>query len=618
MRLAVFLSILLATASLACATRFAWTASWTIDERDHLRWSERLVYEGITERTSQETFNSKTPVMVPGAVLRHTLGDDLPERTARFLGRVPSLVWLLLLYALTGWLGGRWFGAGALAAGFLALDPNPVTHGALATVDVAFAVATLLLLEAIRRATDRPNGATGLLLGGAAALALTAKFTTLVILLPALLVPVAALVGRRNRPPLVAVALAVIAVVGCAWALVCVSYGLQGIGEPVAWESAPFRTLERFAAPALAVFPADFLSGIDSVLADDRRQTVNVAVHGISVRHNVPSYFLWCAGVKTPLALLAAMLVGIAAGMRRGNGALHALSLGVVLALTGIYFSFFFRTQVGYRYVLMLLPIACVLAARGWTMAIGPARSGPLLAVVALLSLVETVRYREHPLAFTNAIVGDERLAFRYVADSNLDWGQDSDAIAAWVADRRAIRDPYHLLPGTNVFGASLVAGVWFPERYEHLRTRYRTPDEAPFYSHVVWSVDAREFETYLEAYRRIGDGGRPTRPCTPSGSGWDRIPRSPSETLVCVDSAGGGDLVIESKGSLTLAAWDGTCEASEPELYKGQTAWFRVAPGTHLLCARGGPATFHFERGAGIVGPRPRRNRMGAPRELT
>jgi hypothetical protein len=599
-RLAVVLSILLAIASLACARHFASTASWTIDERDHLRWSERLVYDGITERRSQETFNSKTPIMVPGAVLSHGVSD---AATQRRLARVPSLVWLGLLYAVTAWLGRRWFAAGALAAGFLALDPNPIAHGALATVDVAFAVATLVLLEAIRSAVERPSLATGLALGAAVALALTAKFTALVILGPALLVPLIARWARRDRPALAATATAVAAACACAWVLVAATYGFHGIGASAAWESAPFRALERFAGPALAIFPVDFLSGIDSVLADDRRQTVNVVMDGISVRHGLPSYFAWCAGLKTPLALLAATIVGIGLGMRRGAGALQALSIAVVIASAGVYFSFFFRTQVGYRYVLMLVPLAYLLAARGWTMALGPAKAGGVLGVVAFFTLVETVPYRAHPLAFTNAIVSDKRDAFRYLADSNLDWGQDSDAIVAWVAREGAVRDPYHLLPGTNVFGASLVAGVWFPDRYEHLRTTYRTPDEAPFYSHVVWKLDAREFDSYLDEHRAIGGTSRPTRPCERAGA-WDRIPRSAPGTLVCFDAPSGADLVLEPGASTTIAVWDGACASREPEMFRGQTVWFRFAPGTHALCVRGGPAEFRIERGAATLGP--------------
>ena len=598
MRLAVVLSILLAIASLACAARFASTASWTIDERDHLRWSERLVYEGTTERKSQETFNSKTPIMVPAAVLAHGV-DDGPRR--RLLARAPSLVWLGLLYATTAWLGRRWFGAGALAVGLLALDPNPIAHGALATVDVAFAVATLLLVEAIRRAVDRPAIGTGVALGAAVALALTAKFTALVILGPALLVPV--LARLRDRPPFAAAAITIVGACASAWLLVAASYGFHGIGAHGAWESAPFRTLDRYAGPALELLPADFLSGIDSVLADDRRQTVNVVMDGVSVRHGLPAYFVWCAGLKTPLALLAATLVGWVLGLRRGVGALQALSLTIVIVAAGLYFSFLFRTQVGYRYVLMLVPLAALLAARGWTLALGPARTGLVLAVVALLSLAETVRYAAHPLAFTNAIVSDKRLAFRYLADSNLDWGQDSDAIVARVAREGALRDPYHLLPGTNVYGASLVAGVWFPERYEHLRTSYRTPDEAPFYSHVVWKLDGREFDAYLDAYRTLGDRSRPTRPCDRDG-GWDRIPRSPNSTLACLDAPDGADVVLAPASSTTIGVWDGACTAPEPEMFRGQTVWFRVAPGTHLLCVRGGPVDFHFARGTATIGP--------------
>jgi hypothetical protein len=226
-----------------------------------------------------------------------------------------------------------------------------------------------------------------------------------------------------------------------------------------------------------------------------------------------------------------------------------------------------------------------------------------VLAVVALLSLAETIRYREHPLAFTNAVVSDKRLAFRYLADSNLDWGQDSDAIVARVSREGAWRDPYHLLPGTNVFGASLVAGVWYPERYEHLRTRYRPPDEAPFYSHVVWQVDQREFDAYLDAYRTLGDTSRPTRPCDRDGA-WDRIPRSPRWTRACLEAPEGADIVLAPASGTTIGRWNGACTSPEPEMYRGQTVWFRVAPGTHLLCLRGGPADFRSERGAATMGP--------------
>ena len=43
----------------------AWEQDWTYDEPYHLRWSERLLDRGITERESNSLWNSKTPISVP-------------------------------------------------------------------------------------------------------------------------------------------------------------------------------------------------------------------------------------------------------------------------------------------------------------------------------------------------------------------------------------------------------------------------------------------------------------------------------------------------------------------------------------------------------------------------
>jgi hypothetical protein len=544
----------------------------------------------VTERETEHDFNSKTPIMIPGALMQHAMGDDASDQTKRFLARMPTLGWLALLYAATYLLAQRWFAAGPLALGLLALDPNLIAHGALATVDVPFAVATLLLIEAIRRVTERGTLGNGALLGAALALALTAKFSALVIIVPALIVPLA----RWRRPPFAAFAVAVLV----AWLLICATYGFHGMGQlRGAWESGPFMTLRR--TPFVALFPHDFLSGIDKVIADDLGDGVTVAMNGQLYQHGVPSYFVYHAALKTPLALLAAALFGMVLG---GPERRQALSVAVVVALTGIYFSFYFETQLGYRYVLMLLPLVYILAARGWTATLG-ARSGVFLAVVALLSYVETARYVEHPLAFTNTIVYDKTQAFQYVADSNLDWGQDSEAVDKWVVENHATHDPYNLTPGLNLFGASLVAGIWNPERYAYLRSGYRKPDQAPFYSQVAWDVGREEFESYMDKYRNLGGTERMTRPCQIEGRPLRRVPKSDEDSYICVDSPQGGDLVFDAHGDTTLATWNGSCASAEPVIFKGQSAWFRVAAGQHLLCVKGGPVAFRFQHGHGQIG---------------
>ena len=77
LRLATASAVLFGVASAAWG---AWRQDWTYDEPFHLGWSQRLL-EGVTERDSQERYNSKTPASIPnvlaqraadgGEIIRH-------------------------------------------------------------------------------------------------------------------------------------------------------------------------------------------------------------------------------------------------------------------------------------------------------------------------------------------------------------------------------------------------------------------------------------------------------------------------------------------------------------------------------------------------------------------
>jgi len=86
---------------------------------------ERFLETGVTERASQERFNSKTPIMVPGVLARkaaRALGV-VDASALRFAARIPSCLWLVLLLALVFAAGRRVSPtAGALAAIAAALE----------------------------------------------------------------------------------------------------------------------------------------------------------------------------------------------------------------------------------------------------------------------------------------------------------------------------------------------------------------------------------------------------------------------------------------------------------------------------------------------------------------
>jgi len=104
-------ALVLAAAALGHALVSAAREGWTYDEPIHLQWSERFLESGVTERASQERFNSKTPIMVPGVLARkaaRALGVQ-DEAASRFAARLPTAAWLAALLALV-WAAGRAIG----------------------------------------------------------------------------------------------------------------------------------------------------------------------------------------------------------------------------------------------------------------------------------------------------------------------------------------------------------------------------------------------------------------------------------------------------------------------------------------------------------------------------
>jgi hypothetical protein len=140
-------------------------------------------------------------------------------------------------------------------------------------------------------------------------------------------------------------------------------------------------------------------------------------------------YFPAAMLVKTPLPLLAAAALGawsLRAQPRREWAWLllpPALYLGA--ALTS-------KTQIGYRHILPLYPFLAVLAGLGggWLWTRGVQGRGAAAALSLWLAL-SVGRAHPHHLAYFNELAGGRAGGAAWLADSNLDWGQDLPGLAA-------------------------------------------------------------------------------------------------------------------------------------------------------------------------------------------
>lgn len=137
-------------------------------------------------------------------------------------------------------------------------------------------------------------------------------------------------------------------------------------------------------------------------------------------------YFLVALAIKTPLAtlaLLGAALVRL--GLRARQGAWVDEAFLLVPALFVLGFFSVNHQSIGLRYVLPILPFLFVLAGE-----VARAAAGRTLAtgfVVAMAAWLAVASWSIHPhyLAYFNEAIGGPRNGYRYLVDSNLDWGQD-------------------------------------------------------------------------------------------------------------------------------------------------------------------------------------------------
>ena len=141
-------------------------------------------------------------------------------------------------------------------------------------------------------------------------------------------------------------------------------------------------------------------------------------------------YFPLALGIKTPLAVLALLLAGLASVKKSFRKDYLWLILPPL-----VYFavSMGAKVQIGFRHILPVMPFLAVLAGLG---AVYARRSKVMLFILAPLLVLwgwGLVRTGPYYLAYFNELAGGSANGYKFLVDSNLDWGQDIKTLSAWL-----------------------------------------------------------------------------------------------------------------------------------------------------------------------------------------
>jgi len=247
--------------------------------------------------------------------------------------------------------------------------------------------------------------------------------------------------------------------------------------------------------------PYPFLEGLDLVRYYERtgHNLGKVYLLGqLSKTEGFRRYFLITSLVKVPIAIqlafLAALVVYLARWKIRRFLENELFLLGPVVFFA-IYFTFFFRAQIGVRFFLVAFPfvhIFCASLLTGWSE--GSRRQWIIAAVLSVYLIASSMSYYPHFVPYFNEFVPDRRLAYKVLADSNLDWGQAGWYLQQyWAEHPEIVIDPDVPTAGRIVVSVNSLVGITAePETYRWLRENFK-PVETVAYTYLVYEINPEE-----------------------------------------------------------------------------------------------------------------------------
>jgi len=161
-----------------------------------------------------------------------------------------------------------------------------------------------------------------------------------------------------------------------------------------------------------------------------------------------------------------------------------------------IYFNFFSKIQLGIRIILIIFPLLYIFCGnlfKYWEIWGIRLRSIFILSLAYLL--VSVFSYFPHYLSYFNEIVWDRKKAYKLLADSNIDWGQDQ-----WYINRHKERHPEIKInprsptEGRIVVSVNELVGRFDPEKYRWLRENFEPVDHIA-YSYLVYEIRPEDLE---------------------------------------------------------------------------------------------------------------------------
>ena len=367
---------------------------------------------------------------------------------------------LTLLTALVVFFGTReMFGTGAafIALTLLTFDPNLLAHGALITTDVGLTCFMFLSVYMFYRFLKSPSAVRLIAAGASVGLVLAVKHTGLLILPILFLLTICEIifnifaadrekVGRHALKLLGSLTL--MALIG--WVVLWSCYrfrydarpdGLQ-LNPPLAeyvkglepHEAWPIATAARF-----RILPESYLYGLADVRLTANYYTSYVL--GKVYAHGVWFYFPVAFLVKSTVAVLALLLLSLLVIATRRLNRWREIVFLVVPVIFYLVIALTVGMNIGVRHIIVVYIFLYVLiGGAAWTLVEKSRKGAYAIGVILLAHVASSVLAFPNYIPYSNELWGGPSQTYKYLTDSNSDWGQQLKSIKQYL-DGRGVKE---------------------------------------------------------------------------------------------------------------------------------------------------------------------------------
>lgn len=440
----------------------------------------------------------------------------------KIAARLPMIVLTLALGALIFRYTRRLFGprAAVCAVALFSLEPTVLAHGRLVHTDVPAALAYLGFFVALHAYLRRPTARRALLLGLVTGLALATKFSLLVLApVCALALLVAGWLAPRRHLSRQAVLLHASTIVLIVLLCLNAVYAFQRpplSPSDLGWaaEIAPGRArlVETAFTLGSRVLPTDFLFGL-TILARHNQAGHPAGLLGMRSEQGWWYYFPVAFALKTTLPFLALSLLALGwAGWRllRWREGRWLLLLGPAALYLGLAMTS--QINIGVRHMLPVLPFLFILGGVTLDRVLASGRPAALVLVALLFGWlgVEAVRAHPHYTAYMNQLTW-QHPRWWYLSDSNIEWGDEVDALATYLQARGETQVRGAVAAGWSTLHARKIAyfdlfaptDATLPEtRYIAIGASFLNGSTVPGGAAGSGRANAEQRQHYFAAYR--------------------------------------------------------------------------------------------------------------------